>query len=257
MGTRKGKDAAADAVQARNGIVTLKPIGVTEDGAYVTLARRSNAKSGGWRIAVDDDLLTFLERAVARTHPPPPLYAEPEPEPPLISMSEPEPEPIDEALGAHRSHREDSKLSPKEIQALLRQGKSVSFIARKAGVSTEWVERFEVPIIWERAGMALRARRATMIRSRQGAAAAPLEESVRANLRSRRARVSDEDFEDGWDAVRHARTGNWIVKFSYINRNRQHTAQWEFDPEIAELRPIDKLASELGWSMPSRRKKVS
>ena len=244
--------ASVSAPRSRNGIITLKPIGVTEDGAYVTLARRGNAKSGGWRVAVDDDLLTFLEKAVARAHTEPEPYIVGDP----TAMSEPEPELLEEGFEPPRPPREVSKLSPKEIQALLRQGRSVASIARRAGVSAEWVERFEVPIIWERAGMALRARRATMIRSRQGASALPLEPAVRANLKARRAKIGDEDFEQGWDAVRHPRTGGWIVKFSFMNRNRNQSAEWEFDPESADLRPITKLASDLGWVPPSRRKKL-
>lgn len=251
MRKTKAERASAAAPSTRNGIVTLKPIGVTEDGAYVTLARRANAKSGGWRVAVDDDLLTFLEKAVARAHTEPEPFVAGE----TVEMSEPEPEVLEPDYEPPRPRREDSRLSPKEIQALLRQGKSVGSIARRAGVSVEWVERFEVPIVWERAGMALRARRATMIRSRQGAAAMPLEPAVRTNLETRRARLADEDFEQGWEAVRHPRTGGWIVKFSFTNRGRHQTAQWDFDPESAELRPLNKLASDLGWVAPSRRKR--
>lgn len=238
-----------------NGIVTLRPVGVTEDGSYVTLARRSTAKSGGWRIAVDEALLTFLEEAIVRaekaapapTEEPADLFEpepEPEPEPEFEPMRDPEPVRVAE-----------SKLSPKEIQALLRQGRSVTSIARRAGVSAEWVERFEVPIIWERAGMVTRARKAPLLRPRQGPAGKPLGEAVLNNLRARRVRMSDEDFEAAWDAVRNARTGLWTITFAYASRGREQKAQWEFDPDSLDVRPLDKLASQLGWAPPPARRK--
>lgn len=220
-----------------NGMVTLKPIGVTEDGAYVTLARRANAKSGGWRIAVDDDLLSRLEEAVSRARAARGIVTPVEPPPPPPA-------------------RLDSKLSPKEIQALLREGRSVGAIAKKAGVPAAWVERFEGPIVWERVGMATRARSSTLERSRRGPSALPLGESVETNLRRRGARLDPAETEDAWDAVRHPRSDRWIVTFRYHYRNRDLTAQWEFDPETQRLSSINPLASQLGWVEPRSRRKA-
>ncbi|HVF54164.1 MAG TPA: septation protein SepH [Actinomycetota bacterium] len=240
----RGQDdpSEAHAKKSVNGIVTLKPIGVTEDGLYVTLARRSNAKSGGWRVAVDRELIDKLEEALTRASPPPPPEPEPPPEPVRSPLRAPE-------LPAHRPSpaAPGSRLSPKEIQALLRQGRSVAAIARKAEVSEEWVERFEGPIIWERAGMCTRARKATLVRTRRGESALPLGEAVDAKLKEKKVKLSPNERDEAWDATRHPRTGNWVIKFSYPHRNRQVTARWEFDPENGSIRALDSLANDLGW----------
>ncbi len=222
--------------RTNNGIVTLRAIGVTEDGLYLTLARRSNAKSGGWRVAVDDELLAWLEEAVQRTR-----------------MTG-----VESGLQKPRvaTPRVNSKLSPKEIQNLLRQGSSVTSIAKRAGVPPEWVARFEGPIIWEREGMATRARKATLQRSRRGPSALPIGDAVEANLRAKGVGNTLELMKSGWDARRRSRSGKWIITFSYSFRNRDLSAQWEFDPEGGVVSPLDPLASRLGWVEPRPRRKA-
>ncbi len=224
--------------RTNNGIVTLRAIGVTEDGLYLTLARRANAKSGGWRVPVDEELLTWLEEAIQRA-----------------KRAQRAAAGIEEVV-TPRAPRADSKLSPKEIQNLLRQGSSVTSIAKKAGVPPEWVARFEGPIIWEREGMATRAKKTILERSRRGPSALPLGEAVEANLRSKGVPNTPELIESGWDARRRSRSDRWIITFSYPSRNRDLSAQWEFDPEGGVVTPLDPLASRLGWVETRSRRKA-
>jgi hypothetical protein len=149
--------------------------------------------------------------------------------------------------------RVDSKLSPKEIQALLRQGKSVASIAKKAGVAVEWIQRFEGPIAWERAGMATRAQRSTLVRARRGPSKLPLGEAVTANLKARGPR-SKALGDEAWDAIRHPRRKTWIVTCTFSTRGKPASLRWEYDPENDEVTPLSKLAGEVGFIAGRKRR---
>ena len=223
---------------ARTRPVTLKPVALAEDGSVI-LATRANARTGGFRVRVNDALLELVRQAQAA------IEAQAQaavPEPPAPA---PEPKPF---------RRVASKLSPREIQALLRQGRSASSIAKKAGVDVDWIQRFEGPIEWERAGMASRAQRATLVRTRMGASKLPLGEAVTANLKSRGV-VRNGQPSETWDAVRHPRKKVWTVSCVFTARGRSGVARWEYDPETDEVVALSKLAGDLGWMSGSRRKK--
>ncbi|MGH2808471.1 MAG: DUF3071 domain-containing protein, partial [Actinomycetota bacterium] len=88
---------------------TLKPIALSEDGSLV-LATRANAKTGAFRVRVDDILLELIRAAQER--------AAAEVQAAAAEGNGTAPDEIAEPSVP----RADSKLSPKEIQALLRQG---------------------------------------------------------------------------------------------------------------------------------------
>lgn len=218
--------------------IKLRPVGISEDGLSLILATRANARRGPYRLALDESLLLQLEAARAKVRA---AEAAPEPEPAPVEAP---PEPV----------RVESKLTVREIQALLRQGRSVQTIAKRAGVAEEWVERFEVPIVWERAGMATRAQRATLVKARSGTSALPLGEAVLANLKARRIVMPPDAYEAAWDSTRNAKTGRWTITFTFAARGRSHVAQWVYDPEAGEVHATNKLAAELGWMQPKRRR---
>ena len=227
--------------------VTLKPVAVSDDGDVI-LATRANAKSGGYRVRVNEALLELVRTAQAQ--------AEARAEAATNgngaaagSNGHGTQAEVDDPPVEPPAPRVDSKLTPREIQALLRQGKSVASIAKKAAVAAAWVEKFEGPIAWERAGMAARAQRSTLVRARRGASALPLGEAVAANLK---ARGTDGPTE--WDAVRHPRGKSWIVSCSFTTRSRAGSARWEFDPETEEVSALSNFAGDLGW-VAGRRKK--
>jgi Protein of unknown function (DUF3071) len=223
-------------------VVALRPVGVSEDGTSLILARRANAK-GGFKLVIDDALVDQLDAARTR------IMAR------AAHAKQKEAEAAAEAQEAAQPKdvRPSSKLTIKEIQVMLRQGKSVATVAKKAGVSPEWVERFQPPIIWERAGMADRARRSMFYRARMGESGSSLGESVEANLKSRRISLSPEQIAEGWDSVKRARGDRWVVTFRFTHRGRTRSADWEYDPESSKLRAINTLASELAW-VPRRRR---
>ncbi|MEA2452996.1 MAG: hypothetical protein QOG04_1706 [Actinomycetota bacterium] len=214
---------------------TLKTIGASPDGSALLLARTSGAAQPAFKVALDEDLVAALEdaqairRAAARAKDqlelPPPIPA-----------------------------RVESKLSIKEIQNLLRQGRTVPAIAKKAGVETAWVERWEGPIVWERAGTATRARRAYLERARGGSSRMSLGDAVAFNLKDKGLRMEGAAFDSAWDSTKKPRSERWVVSFTYTHRSREQTARWEYDPETDHLTAIDKTAGELGWVAPIRRR---
>lgn len=215
-------------------MATLKPVGISDDGTEVILARRAAGK-GSFRVKIDDAL---VEQLVAARDV---VFAErDETQAAVPKPKQPPPE---------------SKLSIKEIQSLLRQGRSVEAIARKAGVDPHWIERWESPIVWERAGIAARAQRATLARSRRGPSGLPLGEAVEANLRRRKVGIDPATWADSWDSVRDPRGNSWTVRFTFTSRGRPRVAEWRYDVDSEEVTAKNELASELGWVEPRRRRR--
>jgi len=221
---------------ARKRTPTLKAIGVSPDGSALLLARNAGATNPGFRLAIDEGLVGALEEAQAARKAA--LRAKDQLElPPPIPA------------------RVESKLTIAEVQNLLRQGRSVDAIAKKAGVDPAWVERWEGPIVWERAGTATRARRSYVERPRGGASRVSLGDAVAMNMKERGLRIEGAAFDSSWDSVKKPRSDRWVVSFSFTHRSHEHRARWEFDPETGKLSALDKLATEIGWVAPLRRRK--
>lgn len=215
---------------------TLKAIGVGPDGTSLLLARTAGSTTPGFRLAIDESLVGALEEAQS---------ARKAAERARDQLELPPPIPA----------RVESKLSVAEIQNLLRQGRSVQAIAKKAGVDPSWVERWEGPIVWERAGIATRARRAYLSRPRGGSSRVSLGDAVAMNMKERGLRIEGAEFDSAWDSVKKPRSDRWVVTFSFSHRSREQTARWEFDQESGELTALDKVGNEIGWVAPLRRRK--
>jgi hypothetical protein len=210
--------------KSRPSIAPLHPLGISDDGRALLLGR-ATAKHPAFKLPIDSDLVDALEDAHTARERARHAAERAELPPPIETVS--------------------STLTVAEIQALLRQGRSPSSIAARAGVAEEWVRRWEGPILWERDGAAARARSVPMGRAR-GRSAAPLGEAVVTNLKRRKIPVGPTPSE-GWDAVKRARGNKWVVSFTYEARGRAATARWEFDPETAQVVPLDRTAAALGW----------
>jgi hypothetical protein len=226
-------------------IVRLKAVGVSDDGLAIFLATRANARTGGYVLALDEALLERLEEAREKAFAARAARGDDAPAPPEAAQPPPPPQP---------RPRVESRLSVKEIQAMLREGRTVQAIAKKAGVEEAWIQKFQAPIVWERAGMASRARRSVVVKSRSGPSAVPLDDAVLANLRSRGIQLGPSAYEASWDSIRRVKSGTWTVSFTFEARGRTHVAKWEYDTESLEVRPMNKLAGDLGWIPPRRRR---
>ena len=130
----------------------------------------------------------------------------------------------------------ESQLTPREIQTRIRAGHSVDEVAAVAGISTDRVERYAVPVIAERGHVVEQAQRAPARRA-TGGKAPSLTEVVGARLAEQRADADSAE----WDAFR-ADDERWTVRLSYLAGGRSRVATWSFDPRGRVLAPADDEA---------------
>jgi len=221
-------------------------LGFTHDLKGVVFAERKGAKTATVWIPIDDafnDAIRKLDRARTqkaeggkgkskKVKDEPPAIAEGEAGRPLPPVGR---SPV---AGGMR---------PREIQHLLREGRSINSVADASKTSREWVERLAEPVIAERIGVVRMAQNAMMPRPRLGPSGLPLGEAVRRNLKERRAPMETiERLDDAWDA-RLARAGGWRVFLRFNHRGKRRTAEWEFYKGRREILPRNRLAGQLGW----------
>jgi hypothetical protein len=140
----------------------------------------------------------------------------------------------------------ESQLTPREIQARVRAGHSVDEVAVAAGISTERVERYAVPVRAERQHVVEQAQRAPGRRATGGKAPA-LAELVEARLAEQK--VSSANL--AWDAWR-GDDDRWVVSVTYPGTARERVATWSFDPRGRVLAPADDEARWLAGDAAER-----
>ncbi|WP_131792726.1 septation protein SepH, partial [Candidatus Protofrankia datiscae] len=179
----------------------LRAVALSEDGGYLVLADTAGGPDAEkFRVPVDDRL-----RATLR--------------------------------GARRNEvRQESALTPREIQARLRAGETTAEVARVAGIAVERVERYEGPVLAERARVVQEARAALLPKDPGGAPGRPLGEVVDARLQA----VQDDPENAQWDAWRRV-DGIWLVQLTSESR----CARWTWDPVVRRVRPHDDAARAL------------
>jgi hypothetical protein len=142
-------------------------------------------------------------------------------------------------------------LTPKEIQAELRSGKSVQEVAELAGTDTSWIERFLGPILAERKGIVDAVMTGVISRPRRGRSSCNVGQAIVANLKERKVAISPEDLEEGWSVARNK--GNWEVTFRYSLRGQDKHVRFAYDPENG-VTAMDADASVIGWRPPAPRR---
>lgn len=215
-------------------MVRLHLVGFTTDLKNLIFATRKGAKSGGYVVAVDPRLRRTLEE-VARLEEEA-LQAK---KAAKTVPSEPPPPP-------------KSQLSPKEIQALLREGKSEEQVAKLADTDVSWVERFTAPIIAERAGVIAAVRAGRISKQRLGTSGLQVGAAIAENLEDKKVRLGPDEFQDSWKAVRRA--GRWVVTFTYLSRGQRKQARFAYYPERREVEALNAVASQIGWRPVSTKK---
>jgi len=148
--------------------------------------------------------------------------------------------------------RAESALTPKEIQARLREGATSEEVAKEAQVPVARVLPYAAPVIAERERIVEQARAAVMHRSRGPGGERPLGEVVDGHL-GETAGLKPESVE--WTA-RRRRDGAWIVSLSYAGRGGRRTASWLWRPVERDLTALDSSATRLAAeeSGPARRR---
>lgn len=217
-------------------------VGITEDRTGLVLARSPQAKSGESVLEVDGDLLEAIAeirryRASGGVVP---------------SVSSP-------ALPSRRGLGDDagstSRLSPREIQALIRRGESIRSVARKAGVDEWRIDIYAAPIVAEQARIVARARELTLEKRGAGPSGRPLGDAVLTNVVEKRVSMDAQQFEAAWSAC-EPEPDRWIVRFSYVSRGRDQVAEWVYDPVEESISAGNRLGTTLGWRDPDRPGRV-
>jgi len=129
-------------------------------------------------------------------------------------------------------------LTPREIQARIRAGADVAGLAEQTGTSQERIMAFAVPILQERAHIAVRAR-ATLVRRASGVGT--LDDIIVGRLQPLGVTL----VETHWDA-RRLDDGRWEIRLSYDTKEGGRVATWLFDAKAAVVSPLD---DEAHWLM--------
>ena len=270
-------------------MIELQLVGYTADLRYVVFCDAAEGASR-FKAPVDEDLLATLTEVVELSDPeqrrrlgaipvveqpppppPPPLPPPAPPAPPPPRAAEPASNvgvgPLaavavvlqqaggqasngDAPDGAMGGARRGSRLSPREIQALLRAGKAAGVVAKQAGVDEAWVQRWLPPIEAERQRVIDNARSARLVKSRLGASADPLGAAVDRNLAAKRV-STDEPVE--WSATRRDGDPYWVVSVRYRSRGKSRRARWRYDAETHDVEAYDQHAADLAWTRAGRR----
>ena len=197
----------------------LHVLGVSEDGTTLLLGTSKTATKPTHRIPLDDRLRTAARGQMA----------------------------------PFGSDRAESELSPKEMQARLREGASVEEVAKAAGVPVARVLPYFVPVEAERTRIVDEARAARMHRHRGPGASRPLGQAVDTRLQEITG-LKPESV--SWTA-RRRRDGAWVVGVSYAARGRRK-AEWLWQPAGREVTPLDPAAARLGSdAIPAPKRKAA
>lgn len=137
-------------------------------------------------------------------------------------------------------HEHGSKASPKEIQALLRAGKTPDEVCELSGASSEDVERFGAPVFAEREFILENALRVSVVNA--SAAQHPETTTFGAAMSERLEGLKATKVT--WAAWRDEHHG-WMVALSFRSRDVDHYAEWTFDHRRNVLSPANADATSL------------
>lgn len=218
-------------------MVRLHLVGFTTDLKNLIFATRKGAKRGGYILEIDRRLLGALDEVANLQTGVETRSTEDSPRPAAVP-----PRPAVKA----------SSLSPKQIQNLLREGKSEEQVAKLANTDVSWIRRFTAPIIAERAGVIDSVRAGMIAKPRLGPSSETVGQAIQQNLLDKRVQIDPETFENSWKAIR--RSGRWQVVFQYSSRGKRRLARFAYDPESREVKAVNEVALEVGWRSSNSRK---
>jgi hypothetical protein len=207
---------------------------LTTDRDGLIFTARKGSKSGGYIVPLDKKVLAAIAAASEGAN------GEPSESAPKSDV-----EVVPKRL------RSESALTPREMQARLRAGRTIDEVAAEAGVDTEWVARFAVPILAEQAQVVELARGLVYAKPRLGESTEPLGASVVQNLSDKGVFLPDDVASAGWSAFQ-LHDSVWMVRFRYRSRGRDQEAHWEIDVPTGRLRARNRVASDLGYVGPDR-----
>lgn|GEM_PF-6291357 len=209
----------------------LHLVGFTTDQKGLILSARSGARSGSFHLPLDDALSEAVEELRERQ-----------------AEDEAEVEEVTDAEVA-RTARVESALPVREIQARLRQGRTVQEVAKVAGVEPAWVERFATPVFAEQAQVVVRVRGMALRRPRLGRSSHGIGDAIRRHLAERGVAFSPEEFASAW-TTRQLADGRWAVRFRFRHRGKDQTLRFDLDEATGTVTAADRLSGQLGYVAP-------
>ena len=138
---------------------------------------------------------------------------------------------LSELRGLSRRERGATKIRPREIQALIRAGKSRAQVAKATGLEEADVERYEEPVLAERRYI-LGLAHAVPVRAE---AHADDDQHFGAVINARLVTLEADTSE--WDSWKEDEEG-WMIGLEFIARETAHSAVWAFDHRKNTLSPI-------------------
>lgn len=139
---------------------------------------------------------------------------------------------------AKRANTSPNKIKPREIQALVRAGKSRGEIAELTGLEESDIERYEEPVLAERRYI-LELAHAVAVRTSPGDAAEQLFGTVIAERL-----ITLEAEGPVWSSWRDEEAG-WMVSLDFLSHDVSHRAIWSFEHRKGALSPITPDAVSL------------
>lgn len=242
----------------------LHLVGKSKDGGKLVLAKTKGAKFGTFDVPITPKLVNLVrellaEREAKKATPKESKKAatadesgtglfqqvtgigEDGKEPEAAQAPAPVPEPA-----KPRREPPRSKLSPAEIQVLLRSGRTVSAVAKMADAPAWWVQRLNDPIQQERTGAINLMLQSHLTRRRLGVSSESVGLAIFANLKERGVSFPERVIENGFSA-RRLDAGPWRIQLAYQYRGARRTARWSFDPETRTVEALNPLAASLSW----------
>lgn len=145
---------------------------------------------------------------------------------------------LSELRSLSRRERPAGKVRPREIQALIRAGKTRAQVMAETGLEEVDVERYEEPVLAERRYILERAQ-AVPVRTE---AHTDTEERFGAVIQERLITLGADASE--WASWRDEEAG-WMVSLEFISRDVAHRAVWSFEHRKGTLSPITSDAVTL------------
>ena len=198
---------------------------------------------------VDDDARLAMLRdtvgvALTDVNQPPASVDSPSPAAALVSLGR-------VAAGQPARRKVDgagSRLTPSEIQKMLRAGKVPESVAEQAGVSLDWVLRWYQPIAAEQRKVITSVRGGRQEREGFGLSHDLIGDAVRTNLLARDVDTDDDAVQ--WSAARPEGRPYWTVTIRFNEGERVRRATWRYDIGTGRVSARDDLAVDLGWTAP-------